>query len=59
MKLYKKGAHIRIIEKIDKTLDRRKLKEELKSKVLTEKSINHQMLKEIHSLRMSTVQMNL
>jgi hypothetical protein len=55
----KKEAHHRTLDKLEQTLDRRKTKDELKSKVLNEKSVTHMMLKEIHSLRASNVQMNL
>lgn len=47
----KKEAYSRKAEKLDQIFDRRKTKEELKDKVLTDKVIEHEMLKEIHSLR--------
>jgi hypothetical protein len=42
-------------EKLDKIYERRANKDQLKHQVLSDKNINHQMLKEIHHLRQSNV----
>ena len=55
----KKEAFDKKVDKIDKIFERRKNKDDLKHQVLTDKNINHQMLKEIHHLRQSNVQVNL
>lgn len=51
----KKEAFNQKVDKLDKTLERRNDKEEKKQKVLADKNITHQMLKEIHHLRQSNV----
>lgn len=51
----KKEAFDKKVDKIDKIFERRKNKDDLKHQVLTDKNINHQMLKEIHHLRQSNV----